>query len=79
MYICTLLLQALEAVRATGWPVMTVSPLEESEKMEILTGYLEGIYGKTLSQDQKMMIVAANQTNNPLYLKALLDEVYPYH
>ena len=54
---------------------MKVSPLNPSEKMEIVIGYMEGIYGKTLAQDQKDMMVNAEQTNNPLYLKALLDEV----
>ncbi len=54
---------------------MQVKPLQESEKMDIVTGYLEGIYGKTLSDEQKTMIVNAPQTNNALYLKALLDEV----
>ena len=54
---------------------MKVDPLQENEKMNIVVGYLEGIYGKTLSNDQKNMIVNAPQTNNPLYLKAMLDEV----
>ena len=65
----------MDAVIKFGWPTMKVSPLDNSQKMEILKGYLEGIYGKTLSQDQKEMIVEAKQTNNPLYLRSLLDEV----
>ena len=54
---------------------MEVKPLAANEKMDIVTGYMEGIYSKTLSQDQKDRIVEASQTDNPLYLKALLDEV----
>ena len=54
---------------------MDVKPLDPAEKEEIVSGFLEKIYGKTLSQEQKGMIVEAPQTNNPLYLKALLDEV----
>lgn len=65
----------MNAVVKFGWPTMKVSPLDNSQKMEIITGYLEGIYGKTLSQEQKEMIVEAKQTNNPLYLRSLLDEV----
>lgn len=65
----------MNAVVKFGWPTMKVSPLDNSQKMEIITGYLEGIYGKTLGQDQKKMIVEAKQTNNPLYLRSLLDEV----
>lgn len=67
--------QAMNAVVKFGWPTMKVSPLDNSQKMEIITGYLEGIYGKTLSQEQKEMIVEAKQTDNPLYLRSLLDEV----
>ena len=44
--------------------------------MEIVTEYMETLYGKTLSDEQKNMIVSADQCNNPLYLKALLDEVW---
>ena len=60
-----------------GWPTIHVSPLDPSEKAQIVTGYMEGIYGKTLSEDQKALIVDAPQTNNPLYLRAVLDEVRP--
>lgn len=54
---------------------MKVEPLQESQKMEIITDYLEGIYRKTLTKEQKQMIVNEKQTSNPLYLKSLLDEV----
>ena len=67
--------QALEAVKAADWPSQLVTPLDPADKAQIVTDYLEGIYGKTLSADQKDMIISAEQTNNPLYLKALLDEV----
>jgi hypothetical protein len=61
-----------------GWPSMKVEPLQESQKMQIITDYLEGIYGKTLNETQKSMIVNVKQTSNPLYLKSLLDEVCDY-
>ena len=67
--------QAADAVRLAEWPLLEVHALNLEEKNNIVTTYLEGIYGKTLSTDQKEMIVSAPQTNNPLYLKALLDEV----
>jgi hypothetical protein len=67
--------QAMESVNAAGWPTMKVEPLDPSQKGEIITGYLENIYGKTLSGEQKTLLVEAPQTNNPLYLRALLDEV----
>ena len=68
------LLQAYDAVKAASWPSMDVHALQPDEKMQIVTGYLEDIYGKTLSQEQKALIVEAPQTNNALYLKALMDE-----
>jgi hypothetical protein len=43
-----------------GWPSMKVEPLQESQKMQIITDYLEGIYGKTLNETQKSMIVNVN-------------------
>lgn len=54
---------------------MKVEPLQESQKMQIITDYLQGVYGKTLNSEQKIMLVNAQQTSNPLYLKSLLDEV----
>ena len=49
--------------------------MDATQKLQVVEEYLEGIYGKTLSRDQKTMIVDAPQTDNALYLKALLDEV----
>jgi hypothetical protein len=54
---------------------MKVYPLKASQKEEIIVGYLEKIYVKTLSQEQRDLLVNAKQTENPLYLRALLDEV----
>lgn len=65
----------MNACTEAGFPSMRVSPLQESEKMQIITDYLEGIYGKTLTMEQKGMIINVKQTSNPLYLKSLLDEV----
>jgi len=65
----------MDSCKKFEWPSMKVEPLDDSQKMQIITDYLEGIYGKTLTQDQKNMIVNATQTSNALYLKSLLDEV----
>ncbi|XP_053394800.1 uncharacterized protein LOC123525710 isoform X2 [Mercenaria mercenaria] len=70
--------RAMNACKDHGWPSMKVEPLDDSQKALIITDYLEGIYGKTLNQDQKDMIVSAKQTSNALYLKSLLDEVRMY-
>ena len=57
-----------------NWPIMQVFPLNENEKKEIITGYMS-MYAKTLNEVQTALIVDAKQSRNPLYLKALLDEV----
>ena len=53
---------------------MQVFPLNVNEKQEIITGYMS-MYAKTLNEEQTALIVDAKQSSNPLYLKALLDEV----
>lgn len=65
----------MDACKKFEWPSMKVEPLDSSQKEQIITDYLEGIYGKSLTQDQKNMLVNAEQTSNALYLKSLLDEV----
>lgn len=53
---------------------MEVFPLNRQEKLDIVSGYMS-MYAKTLNEEQTALIVEAEQSNNPLYLKALLDEV----
>nr|XP_006817896.1 PREDICTED: uncharacterized protein LOC100371827 [Saccoglossus kowalevskii] len=71
----TLVGRAFDAVTSAGWPTFPVHALKPDEKEAIITGYLEGIYGKTLTGEQKQNIIDAPQSNNPLYLRALLDEL----
>ncbi|XP_077992057.1 uncharacterized protein LOC144446177 [Glandiceps talaboti] len=75
MLLSTLPGRSLDAVTMANWPTFRVEPLQPSEKETIITQYLEGIYGKTLTGDQKHLIIEAPQSNNPLYLRALLDEL----
>ncbi|XP_022088563.1 uncharacterized protein LOC110978130 isoform X2 [Acanthaster planci] len=77
MVLSTLPGRAMDAVTGAGWPTMRVHPLNVDEKLEIVTGYMK-LYGKTLNKEQRSMIIDAKQTDNPLYLKALLDEVRMY-
>jgi len=74
----SLTFQAMDAVKTVGWESLKVDPLDNEQKKEIIVGYLEGIYSKTLNKEQKQMIIEAPQTNNPLYLRSLLDEVYNF-
>ena len=64
----------MDAVEAVGWPVMQVYPLNSNEKTDIITSYM-ALYAKTLTEEQTALIIEAKQSSNPLYLKALLDEV----
>jgi len=67
--------QAMQACNNYQWPSMRVELLDRDQKEQIITEYLEGIYGKTLTRDQKDKIINSDQTSNALYLKSLLDEV----
>lgn len=64
----------LEELKRRGWPSMTVEPLEADERRELIQSYLAQ-YGKHLSAQRLDPIVSAGQTANPLYLRALLDEL----
>lgn len=77
MLLSTLPGKALDAVKAAGWPVFHVQPLNPDEKGEIITCYME-LYSKSLNAEQTALIVDAPQTSNALYLKALLEEVRIY-
>jgi len=57
-----------------GWPLYNVTGLQNEEKMQMITGYLSR-YRKTLDTSQLQLITDSEQTSNPLYLKALLDEL----
>lgn len=57
-----------------GVSTVSCSPLEEAEKAEFATTYLER-FGKKLKPDQLDRIVRAPITGNPAILRALLDEL----
>jgi tetratricopeptide (TPR) repeat protein len=62
-----------EVVRR-GWPTLIVPPLGRDERAELVVKYLAE-FGKVLAADRIKRIVDAEQTANPLYLRALLDEL----
>ncbi|MBM4286409.1 MAG: tetratricopeptide repeat protein, partial [Deltaproteobacteria bacterium] len=64
----------LTALEKRGWPTFTVAPLDPEEMRRAIPEYL-GIYRKTLDAPLVEAIVAAPQAANPLYLKALLEEL----
>lgn len=70
--------KAYESVKRYQWPTLQVEPLNLEQKREIITEFFEKIYSKTLNTEQKELIQNSTQTDNPLYLRALLDEVRMY-
>ena len=62
-----------EAVRR-GWPSLFVEPLRPVEREALVVSYL-GHYSKTLSPARVRLIVQSEATANPLYLRALLEEL----
>lgn len=65
----------MDSVKRFQWPTLNVQPLNIEQKGEIITEFFEKIYGKTLSSEQRELIKNSPQTDNPLYLRTLLDEV----
>ncbi|XP_033109970.1 uncharacterized protein LOC117111193 [Anneissia japonica] len=77
MVLSTLPGKAHDAVQTNKWPTFEIFPLQSSEKKQIITEYMT-LYAKTLSEEQMEMIIKADQTSNPLYLKSLMDEIRMY-
>jgi tetratricopeptide (TPR) repeat protein len=64
----------LGGLKRRGWPVFTVDPLTESGTRDLVSAYL-GVFEKELGADIVDRIALADQTKNPLYLSALLEEL----
>ena len=69
-----------EALKRRGWPTLNVEPISPDERKKLIGEYLAR-FTRKLSDKLISQIATAQQTSNPLYLKALLDElrVYGYH
>lgn len=65
---------ALDEMRRRGWPTLTIEPLRADERRRLIKDYLDQ-YGKTLAAAQVERLTEAPQTGNPLYLRALLEEL----
>lgn len=64
----------LDALMKREWPQFEVKGLQREERKAVTLDYLAS-HRKTLSEAHLERIVNAEQTANPLYLKALLDEL----
>ena len=74
LVVSTLAGPALDAVEDREWPTLRVEPLEEAERRRLIDEFLDQ-YSKKLSARRADRIGSAPQTENPLYLRVLLDEL----
>jgi hypothetical protein len=65
---------ALDASEERGWPSLEVEPLSGPERRRLIAEFLAQ-YTKRLSRGRVERIASAPQTENPLYLRVLLDEL----
>lgn len=74
LVLSTLSGRSLDALTRRGWPTLEVAPLEVREREELIGDYL-GQFGKKLDVSLAAQLAAAQQCSNPLYLRALLEEL----
>jgi len=66
--------EALDAVHERGWRVDTVSPLDSDRRKALVDGYLQH-FRKALPQALLARLVGNIASQNPLYLRIILDEL----
>jgi tetratricopeptide (TPR) repeat protein len=66
--------RSLDATRRRQWPEMIVQPLTVPERKELLQKFLAQ-YSRRLSPARVERITSAEQIANPLFLRAMLDEL----
>jgi len=66
--------RSLAEIERRSYPTLAVSPLETAERERLIVDYLAG-YKKALGPGLRQRIAAAPQCANPLYLRALLEEL----
>ena len=74
MILSTLPGRSFDEIRKRGWSTLEVEPLKLHERSQLITEYLDQ-YKKGLDQAPVERIVIASQCSNPLYLRALLEEL----
>jgi tetratricopeptide (TPR) repeat protein len=70
----TLPSRAMDVVTKRGWPTLGVIPLTLAEREELVREFL-ALYSKQLSPEQVKRIIQDPQSENPLGLRLLLDEL----
>jgi len=66
--------RALDDLQKRRWPVLEIEALNQVERGQLIGQYLAQ-HSKALSPDRAKRIAAAPQSANPLFLRALLEEL----
>ncbi|MGO8796772.1 MAG: tetratricopeptide repeat protein [Candidatus Sulfotelmatobacter sp.] len=74
LIVSTLPGRPLDDLKKRGWPTLQVEPLNPEERKKLIVDYLAQ-YAHALSPDRMERIAGASQAANPLYLRALLEEL----
>ncbi len=74
LIVSTLPGRALDEINKREWTVLHVQALDPSERLRFITDYLAQ-YTKALGSARAARIAGAPQSANPLYLRALLEEL----
>jgi len=74
IFLSTLPCRALDVIQERDWPSLTVLPLSTQERAQLIRQYL-GFYSKGLSELRVQRIIEDPQSENPLALRLLLDEL----
>jgi len=65
----------LDDLKKRGWLSLQIQPLDKDERKELIREYLMQLYSRKLSEPRIEKIASADQTHNPLFLRALLEEL----
>jgi tetratricopeptide (TPR) repeat protein len=74
LVVSTLPGRTLDAAARRGWSTLSIAPLEPAERESLIVDYL-ATYSRALGQALRARIAASPGCANPLYLRALLDEL----
>jgi hypothetical protein len=74
LIVSTLPGRSLDELTRRHWPTLAVKPLEPEERTRLIVECLRQA-SKALSEERVRRLAAAEQTANPLFLRALLEEL----
>ncbi|KKH95927.1 hypothetical protein EO95_11555 [Methanosarcina sp. 1.H.T.1A.1] len=66
--------RSLDELMKRRWSILEVKPLDVQERQKLIVDYL-GQYHKNMSVPMIGHVASYSQTSNPLYLRALLEEI----